>query len=122
VPPKGTGCIKTPKILLPMQESTKYSILKTIANNSELTQRQLAKELGVSLGKANYCLRSLIDKGLVKVENFRKSQHRIQYLYKLTPRGLEEKARVTSRFLKQKLREYEEIKAEIEELRQETGQ
>ena len=105
-----------------MHLTTKYKILKTIASNPELTQRQLAKELGVSLGKANYCLRSLIDKGLIKAVNFRKSKHRIQYLYKLTPNGLEEKARVTSRFLKQKLQEYEEIKAEIEELRQETGQ
>ncbi|MCF8026699.1 MAG: MarR family EPS-associated transcriptional regulator, partial [Desulfobacteraceae bacterium] len=86
------------------------------------TQRQLAKELGTSLGKANYCLRALIDKGWVKAENFRQSPHKMRYLYKLTPHGLEEKALVTSRFLKQKLREYEEIKAEIKELRKETGQ
>ncbi|MCF8095108.1 MAG: MarR family EPS-associated transcriptional regulator [Desulfobacteraceae bacterium] len=105
-----------------MQESIKYKILKNIADNPKITQRQLARELDVSLGKANYCLRALIAKGLVKAENFRQSPHKIQYLYKLTPGGLEEKARVTSSFLKQKLREYEEIKAEIEELRKESGQ
>lgn len=105
-----------------MQESTKYKIFKIIANKPDLTQRELAKELGISLGKANYCLRALIDKGWIKAENFRQNPHKIRYLYKLTPGGIEEKARVTSRFLKQKLREYEEIKAEIEQLRKETGE
>lgn len=105
-----------------MQEAIKYKLLKHIANNPEITQRQLAKELGISLGKTNYCLRALIDKGWVKAENFRQSPHKIRYLYNITPGGLDEKARVTSSFLKQKLHEYEEIKTEIEQLRKESGQ
>src|SRR6056297_1186194 len=105
-----------------MQESLKYKILKSISENPKITQRQLAGKLGISLGKTNYCLHAIIEKGWVKAENFRQSPHKSRYLYRLTPHGLEEKARVTARFLKQKLREYEEIKAEIEELRKEAGQ
>ncbi|MFO8240909.1 MAG: MarR family EPS-associated transcriptional regulator [Dissulfuribacterales bacterium] len=105
-----------------MQESIKYKILKKIADNPKVTQRQLARELDVSLGKANYCLRALIDKGWIKVENFRQSSNKIGYIYKLTPAGLDEKGRVAVRFLKMKKREYEEIKAEIERLRSEVGE
>jgi EPS-associated MarR family transcriptional regulator len=78
--------------------------------------------MDMSLGKTNYCLRALIEKGLVKAENFRQSRHKTRYLYNLTPHGLEEKAKVTARFLKQKLRQYEELKAEIEKLKAETGE
>ncbi|MCF8112200.1 MAG: MarR family EPS-associated transcriptional regulator [Desulfobacteraceae bacterium] len=102
-----------------MHESVKYHILKHIQDNPEITQRELARKTGFSLGKINYCLRALIDKGLIKAENFRLSSRKTRYLYILTPRGLEEKARVTSRFLKKKLQEYEKLKAEIEELRAE---
>jgi len=105
-----------------MQESLKYKILKSISENPKITQRQLADKLGISLGKTNYCLHAIIEKGWVKADNFRQSSHKSRYLYRLTPHGLEEKARVTARFLKQKLREYEEIKTEIEELRKEAGQ
>lgn len=105
-----------------MKDSLKYNLLKILADKPALSQRQLAKELGISLGKTNYCLRALIDKGWIKAENFRQNPHKIRYLYKLTPGGIEEKARVTSRFLKQKLREYEEIKAEIEQLRKEADE
>lgn len=137
VPPKGTECAQRPnqkgpghaKHLMPfsspgpvMQESIKYKILKNIADNPKVTQRQLARELDVSLGKANYCLRALIDKGLVKVENFRQSNNKIGYIYKLTPAGLDERGRVAVRFLKMKKREYEEVKAEIEKLREELHQ
>ena len=99
-----------------MQESIKYKILKNIADNPQITQRQLARKLDISLGKANYCLRALTDRGWVKAENFRQSNNKIGYLYKLTPAGLDEKAQVAVRFLKMKMREYEEVKAEIEEL------
>ena len=75
--------------------------------------------MGVSLGKANYCLKALIDKASVKVENFRRSRSKINYLYKLTPQGIEEKARVTRRFLQRKMQEYEHIQAEIERLQRE---
>ena len=104
-----------------MQDSLKYHLLKTLAENPSLSQRQLASELGISLGKANYCLRALIDKGMLKAETFRQSTHRARYFYMLTPRGLEEKTRVTARFLKKKLQEYEDLKAEIEQLRKEAG-
>jgi EPS-associated MarR family transcriptional regulator len=102
-----------------MQESIKYKILKSIADNPGVTQRQIARELDVSLGKANYCLHALIDKGWVKMENFRRSDNKKGYLYKLTPAGLDERAQVAVRFLKMKMREYEEIKAEIEDLKKE---
>jgi len=75
-----------------MQNSTKYTILKLLAENPTISQRELAKQTGISLGKANYCLRALIDEGWVKAENFRHSLRKIRYLYKLTPHGLEEKA------------------------------
>lgn len=137
VPPKGAECAQRPKQKNPghanplmhfsspgpvMQESIKYRILKNIADDPKITQRQLAKELDVSLGKANYCLRALIDKGWVKAENFRQSNNKIGYVYKLTPAGLDEKGRVAVRFLKMKMQEYEEVKAEIEQLRKETEQ
>ena len=102
-----------------MDDSTNYHLLKTLEANPEITQRDLAKEMGISLGKTNYCLRALIDKGLVKTSNFKNSSNRSAYLYKLTPKGIEEKARVTYRFLKRKQREYEQLKAEIEELKRE---
>jgi len=102
-----------------MDDSLRYSLLKLLAENPHLSQRELAKELGISLGMTNYCLRALIDKGLVKAGNFKNSRSKAAYLYKLTPKGIEEKARVTYRFLKQKQREYEELKQEIERLRQE---
>lgn len=104
-----------------MQESIRYHILKQIQDNPAVTQRELAHVAGVSLGKINYCLRALIDRGMVKAENFRHSAHKGRYLYKLTPKGLDEKARVTSRFLKRKLEEYEALKEEIERLREEAG-
>lgn len=102
-----------------MQESTRYHILKYIQDNPAITQRELARKTGFSLGKVNYCLRALIDKGFIKAENFRQSSSKTKYLYNLTPGGMEEKARVTSRFLKKKLREYEKLEKEIKELRAE---
>jgi len=96
-----------------------YKLLKLLEMNPELSQRQLASELGFSVGKLNYCLKALIDKGWVKVDNFRNSQNKVAYLYLLTPRGIEEKAQVTARFLKRKLAELETLKQDIEVLRQE---
>ena len=102
-----------------MDESTHYRILKNIQDNPRITQRELARKTGFSLGKVNYCLRALMDKGLVKAGNFKNTRNRAAYVYKLTPRGIEEKLRVTSRFLKLKLKEYDDLKAEIEALRKE---
>ncbi|MGM0681878.1 MAG: MarR family EPS-associated transcriptional regulator [Thermodesulfobacteriota bacterium] len=98
-----------------------YHILKQIQDNPRITQRELAKKAGISLGRTNYCLRALIDKGLVKATNFKSSPKKAAYLYKLTPKGIEEKAKVTYRFLRRKMEEYERLKTEIEELRQEVG-
>jgi len=97
----------------------RYKIFKLVEANPEISQRELARELGISLGKVNYCLKALIEKGLLKASNFRNSQNKMAYVYKLTPSGIEEKANVTVRFLKQKTSEYESLKSEIEFLRQE---
>jgi EPS-associated MarR family transcriptional regulator len=102
-----------------MHDEVRYRLLKLIQNDPHVTQRELAHAAGISLGKVNYCLKALMDKGLVKAENFGSSQNKLRYLYKLTPRGIEEKARVTYSFLKRKQQEYEELQAEIEEIRKE---
>jgi EPS-associated MarR family transcriptional regulator len=100
-----------------MTEDMNYQLLKLIEQNPELSQRQLAESLGVSLGKANYCLRALIDKGLVKAKNFKNSSNKAAYLYLLTPRGVEAKAKISVRFLARKVEEYEALRVEIEELK-----
>ena len=96
-----------------MSDETHYKILNLLQNNPRISQRDLARELGVSLGKANYCLRALIARGWVKARNFQKSDNKMAYAYLLTPKGIEEKARVTVRFLKYKISEYEILKREI---------
>jgi len=87
-----------------------------------MSQRELAKEMGISLGKTNYCLKGLMDKGWLKVHNFKNSNNKIAYAYVLTPNGLSEKAMITARFLQRKVREYEMLKGEIEKLRQEVSE
>ncbi len=94
-------------------------VLREIEGNPKITQRELAKQLGVSLGKVNYCLKALIDRGWVKATNFKNSHNKMAYAYLLTPNGLEEKAKITVRFLKQRMRDYEMIKQEILELQAE---
>ena len=106
----------------PVGDDTHLKLLKALETNPSATQRELAQALGISLGKANYCLRALIDKGLVKANNFRNNRNKLAYAYLLTPKGIEEKVRLTSRFLKRKMAEYEALKAEIEQLRQEVEQ
>ncbi len=96
-----------------MSDETHYKILNLLQENPRISQRDLARELGVSLGKANYCLRALIERGWVKARNFQKSDNKMAYAYLLTPKGIEEKARVTVRFLKYKISEYEILKREI---------
>jgi EPS-associated MarR family transcriptional regulator len=102
-----------------MQDEIAYKLLKSIEENPSQSQRELSQSLGISLGKLNYCLKALIDKGLVKAGNFRKNPQKRHYLYLLTPQGIEEKAKVTMRFLKRKVKDYEELKREIEELQKE---
>jgi EPS-associated MarR family transcriptional regulator len=93
-----------------------FRVMRLIQENSQLTQRELARRLGISLGKANYCLKALVGKGFVKAENFQRSDHKLAYAYLLTPAGIEEKARVTVSFLRRKMQEFEALKAEIESL------
>ena len=93
-----------------------FNVLRKIGLKPNSTQRRLAIELGFSLGKLNYCLKALIEKGWIKVQNFSQSKNKFGYVYILTPRGITEKAALTSGFFKRKLAEYESIKAEIESL------
>ena len=90
--------------------------MRLLQANPDLTQRELAQELGVSVGGLNYCLKALIDKGWVKMQNFSQSKNKFGYVYILTPTGMAEKAALTSRFLKRKMSDYEALKAEIEAL------
>ena len=96
---------------------SKYKLLKSLEQDANLTQRQLSQELGVSLGKVNYCLQSLIQKGFVKINNFKNSNHKTQYSYLLTPKGVAEKTKLTIMFLKVKTEEYEVLKKEVEKLK-----
>lgn len=100
-------------------DNTSYGLLKTLEVNPSLSQRDLAKRLGISLGKVNFCLNALVEKGCLKVNNFRNSENKLAYAYLLTPHGVEEKARITIRFLKYKIQEYEQLRAEIKELKRE---
>jgi EPS-associated MarR family transcriptional regulator len=93
------------------------ALLKLLEQQPELNQRELARALGVSLGKANYCLKALIEKGFVKLGNFRKNPDKRQYSYLLTAAGLEEKTRITVAFLRLKVAEYEALEKEIKQLR-----
>ena len=94
-------------------DEVQYKLLKLLEATPEMSQRAVARELGISLGKVNYCLRSLVKRGWVKVTNFKNSKNKMAYVYLLTPRGIEEKARVTTRFLQRKMREYEALRTEI---------
>lgn len=102
-----------------LTDEYRYKILKTLESNPEISQRDLARALGVSLGRVNYCLKALIEKGLLKAANFRNSQNKLAYMYLLTPSGIEEKSQMTAQFLKIKLQEYAALEREIAELREE---
>tara|TARA_B100000242_G_C42658070_1_gene308944 strand:- start:137 stop:487 length:351 start_codon:yes stop_codon:yes gene_type:complete len=102
-----------------LKEKLILNILKKLNLNSNLTQRNLSKELNVSLGSINYSLKSLMLKGYVKVQNFKKSDNKLSYMYILTPKGIAQKLELTQRFLKIKQLEYKEIKKEIVELKKE---
>ncbi len=91
------------------------NILRSIKNEPKLSQRKLAKNLGFSLGKLNYCLKALKDKGLIKIQNFQKKEKKIQYFqYIITPEGIAERTRLTINFMKRKMKEYDELKKELE--------
>ena len=91
-----------------------FNVLRKVDSKPEFTQRELAKELGFSLGKLNYCLNALKDKGFVKISNFKNNPNKIGYIYVLTPKGIKKRAELTLNFMKRIIKEYEELKKEIE--------
>lgn len=103
-------------------DSVDYYLCKTIQEHPKISQRDIAAKLGISLGKVNYCLRALIERGWVKMANFRKSDRKSAYTYYLTTKGIAGQARVTARFLRQKMIEFDSLRKEIKRLRQETCQ
>lgn len=104
-----------------LTDEYRYKLLRLLEANPQVNQRELARALGISLGKANYCLNALIEKGLIKARNFTNSKNKRAYMYYLTPRGFQEKTRVTVRFFQRKVAEYETLRGEIEMLRAEVS-
>ena len=102
-----------------IQEDTNFRVLRLLEKNPDLTQRELAEKLGISVGGLNYCLKALMQKGLVKMRNFAHSKNKFGYVYTLTPSGIAERAAITHRFLRRKMEEYESLKTEIDSLKQE---
>ena len=103
------------------QKDIRLDLLRKIEMKPEYTQRELSREMGVSLGKVNYCLKKLTEKGLIKIKNFKRSHNKIGYVYLLTPKGVEEKTKLTFLFLKIKMNEFEVLKEEIAKLKEDTG-
>jgi EPS-associated MarR family transcriptional regulator len=98
-------------------DETRYQLMRLLEANPHLSQRDAARELGISLGKLNYCVQALIRKGWVKAARFKNSRHKAAYMYVLTATGLEQKAKLTVEFLQIKVREYEQLRAQIREMR-----
>jgi EPS-associated MarR family transcriptional regulator len=105
-----------------LQEDTYFRVLRMLQDNPDMTQREIAEKLGISTSGLNYCLKALIDKGWVKVQNFSQSKNKFGYIYVLTPQGIANKAMLAGRFLKRKLQEYEALRAEIDMLQAESNQ
>jgi len=91
-----------------------FNVLRKLEKNPSITQRELSNKLGISLGRINYCLKELRNKGLIKISNFRKNKNKMNYVYLLTPKGISAKTKLTINFMKIKLREYEDLKKDIE--------
>src|SRR5215471_4455006 len=102
-----------------LTDEMRYKLLKILEQNPNSSQREIARELGVSLGRVNYCLQALTRRGWVKAKNFSRSKNKAAYMYLLTPRGIEQKAAVTVRFLRAKTQEYESLRKEIDQIRKE---
>jgi len=105
-----------------LQEDTYFRVMRILQDNPDLTQRELAEKLGISVGGLNYCLKALMKKGLVKMKNFANSKNKFGYVYVLTLAGMAEKAAITHCFLQRKMDEYEALKVEIEALKAESAQ
>lgn len=103
------------KLNMTKEQEDQFDVLRKIKTKPKATQRELAKDLGFSLGKLNYCLKALKAKGLIKINNFGKNPNKINYIYILTPKGIAEKTKLTINFMKRKMREYEELKLEIQD-------
>lgn len=99
------------------QEEIQFEVLRRLHQSPDLSQRVLAKELGISLGSINFCFQALVEKGWIKMQNFSQSQHKLRYAYLLTPAGIAEKSKLTAEFLKRKTVEYEALQREIEQLK-----
>ena len=97
------------------KKEDQFEVLRKIKKNPKATQRELAKDLGFSLGKLNYCLKALKAKGLIKIKNFSKNPKKINYIYLITPKGISEKTRLTINFMKRKMKEYDELKKELDQ-------
>jgi EPS-associated MarR family transcriptional regulator len=104
-----------------LSDEMRYKLLRMLEANPQMSQRDVARELEVSLGKVNYCLQALGRRGWIKATHFKNSQNKAAYMYVLTPHGIEAKSRLTLRFLQSKMREYEALRTEIEQIRQEAG-
>ena len=102
-----------------LTDEMRYKLMRLLEASPGTSQRELARELGISLGKTNYCLQALVRKGLVKATNFKNSHNKAAYMYLLTPRGVESKATLTMKYLQMKMREYEALRVEIEEVQRE---
>ncbi|MFT7596360.1 MAG: EPS-associated MarR family transcriptional regulator [Paracoccaceae bacterium] len=100
-------------------EDVRYRVLRLLQDNPASSQRDIAKSVGISLGGVNYCLNALVEKGHIKMRNFQEANDKRKYVYLLTPKGIAEKTALTGRFLQRKMREYEALKAEIEDVRAE---
>ena len=111
--------VERPGFSAVLNEELRYKLLRLLAEEPQISQRDLACRLGISVGKANYCLSALVEKGLVKINNFRKANNKLAYAYLLTPSGIEAKAQITVSFLQRKMIEYGALQEEIKALRQE---
>ena len=94
-----------------------FNVLRKLEKNPSITQRELSNKLGISLGRINYCLKELRNKGLIKISNFRKNKNKINYVYLLTPKGISEKTKLTISFMKRKIQEYDELKEDLQKNR-----
>lgn len=101
------------------QEEIQFEVLRRLHQTPQISQRALAKDLGVGLGTINFCFQALVEKGLVKMQNFSQSKNKLRYAYLLTPAGVAEKSKLTAEFLKRKVAEYETLQAEIQTLKAE---
>ena len=115
----GSVPVPRPSHMSQLNQDIHLKLLRYVEHHPQVSQRELAKHLGVSLGKTNYCLKALLERGFIKARNFKNSANKRAYLYILTPKGIEGKAQISVRFLQRKMKQYEALHAEIEQLRDE---